>query len=112
MEPIKILNADPEHSAYLLLATYNAEDNMGYSLKEWIPFDTRKGLYEHIKDNLSSGDVLIDIPMIDLKNSYVLIEGEPYNPNNMRTAFIFMSIARGVYNDDFNPNDYIIRDDE
>lgn len=108
--PMTILNADPEQATYLLLATYIVEDNEMTEGTEWIEFSGRKSVYDFIKENLTLDDD--NSYMIDLDKSYVLINGEPYNSENKRTAFTFMNIVKDVYNDDFNPSDYVIRNND
>lgn len=107
--PMTILNTDPEQATYLLLATYIVEDNETSERTEWIEFSGRKSVYDFIKGNLTLD---ADSYMLDIDKSYVLINGEPYNSENKRTAFMFMNIVKDVYNDDFNPNNYVIRNDE
>lgn len=107
--PMAIIASDPEQATYLLMATLLCVDNEETERTEWIEFKGRRALYDHIKENLTLD---VDTSMIDLTKSYVLINGEPYNPENKRTALMFMSIVKDVYNDDFNPNDFVIKDEE
>lgn len=107
--PMSIIATDPEDAVYLLMSTLLCNDNEEAERNEWIEFKGRRAIYDYIKGNLTLD---IDSLMIDLNKSYVLINGEPYNSENKRTALMFMTIVKDVYNDDFNPNDFVIRDEE
>lgn len=102
INPIQVFQNDPENSHYLLLASI-VDGGGDVSISEWKEFDTRHDLYHYIKENLES-----DSDIIDINESYVIMDSEVYSFSNKTTVSAWMIVVSSIYGDDFNPNHFSI----